>query len=464
MKIKAGLCGALLVLSTATAYGLGMQDGQAESPVPATPASATVRTFTMPPDERIRANVAKAGLDPDSDNGRVLVQWLIRIAADPAYQAKLLALPRGGSPFGNMQLSPEDRLNVLRLMSDLASSSPNDCGAFMMQEKSGDLFAMAKTLSTRGLQDFIGVMDILAKPRSVQSGTDGNYTVAELLDADAHFDASDSPASSALKSASTPCEVMRLIYVPIAALPQPVQQRATYELFKAFGGGEMASGSVLDDPSAYLDDMFDERRLPESIRSLLPADGSRPLPFSRVIVDGEWVNKTTPADSAPFTDTYINRRNNGVIAEFDNSPDSSGKTIWSDFTLTYGYADLLSQTVEGRSDVTMLAALKDGAAIAAANQPLVERKRIDLPLPQPKRDGQTSRSCEVGKTIPASTIFGSLTGDAIETVCTEVRKDGVATHVRSVWLADYGIVIARTIEDQDGRTDVVVKNVTIVKP
>lgn len=441
-----------------------MQDGQPESPAPASVGGAPTRGFTIPPDERIRANVAKAGVDPDSENGRVLVQWLIRIAADPAYRAKLLALPHGGNPFRNLQLSPEDRLNVLRLMSDLASSSPNDCRVVEMQGKSGDFFAAAKTLSTRGLQDFVGMMDILAKPGSVQSGTDENYTVAELLDADAHFDAIALPGSSALKSASNPCEIMRLIYGQLAALPQPVQQRATYDLFKALGGGEMASGSVLDDPSAYLDDVFDERRLPESIRSLLPADGSRPLPFSRVIVNGEWVNKTTPGDSGPFTDTLVNRRNNGAVAELITAPDSSGQARWSAFILSYGGAELLSQTVESRTDVTMLATLKDGAAIAAANQPLVEGKRIDFPLPQPIREGQTSRSCEVAKTIPASTIFGSLTGDAIETLCTEVQKNGVKTHSRGVWLVDYGIGMPMTIEDEDGRTDVVVKNVTIVKP
>jgi hypothetical protein len=463
MKIKAGLCGVLLLFSTAAAYGLGMQDGAPESPAPAVAASSAAVAATMLSSEQIRAIVGKIGVDPDSGNGQVVVRWVSRIAVDPAYRARFFAMSQRGNPFRNADLSPQARLDVLRLMGDMDSDSGNDCR--ILQANSGNFVVLAKSLSTRGLEDLFEMMDALTTSESAPSNTE-DYTVAELLDADARLDASAAPTlgSAAGMDASNPCRIARLLYEPAVSLPQPVQQRATYELFKALGGGKLAMGSVFSDPMAYLDDVFDERRLPDSIRALLPPDGSRPLPWSRVIVNGAWVNKTTPADSAPFTYTFVNRRNNGVVAEFDTSPDRSGKTIWADFTLSYGSAELLSQTIEGPATATLLATLNDGAAIAAANDSLAEGKQIDYPLPQPSHYGQTVRRCEVGKTVPASTIFDSLTGQAVESVCSELRKSGVTTRVHALWLVDYGILIPKTMEDEDGLTDVVVKDVAIEKP
>ncbi|PAJ79858.1 hypothetical protein CJO71_16280 [Burkholderia ubonensis] len=392
----------------------------------------------------------------------MLVQWLTKIAQDPESLANLGAIADRSSMFANVMPSPASRLAMLRLIKERAYRSRNDCEK--VQPSGNDLAALAKTLSPKDFRNTLDVIDIVVRQRSVQPGEGERYTVAELLDVDAHINAIEPPKSLSNGSEFNPCAVFAFSIETVEALPEPERQRATYEFYRFISGGKVASERVLDDPAAYLDDVFDERRLPDSIRRHLPPDGSRPLPYSRLIVDGEWVNKTTPADSAPYTDTYVNRRNNGVLAELMTSPNSSGKTNWSNFAVTYGIAELLSQTVASNLNVSRLATLKDDKAIAIANEPMFNGKHIEISVPQPSRKGQLSRRCEIGKTVSASTIFGTLTGEAVELDCSKVRKNGTTSRVRAVWLTDYGIELSRTIDDEDGRTDVIIKNVTIVKP
>ncbi|WP_063900298.1 hypothetical protein [Burkholderia ubonensis] len=462
MKIKAGLCGALLLLATATAYGLGAQSGQAESSAPASSTPAIPDVAISQIGARARAYVVGIGVDPDSENGRMLVHWLAKIAQDPEYRANLVAIPERGGAFANIMPSPEGRLAMLRLMKERANASRNDCKN--VQPSGNDLGAIAKTLSPKEFRNTLDLIDLVLRQRSAQPGEGERYTVAELLDVDARLNAMEPPKSLANGSELNSCALFAFSIETIETLPEPERQRTTYEFYRFIIGGKSASDSVLGNPAAYLDDVFDERRLPDSIRRHLPPDGSRPLPYSRLIVDGEWVNKTTPADSAPYTDTYVNRRNNGVLAELITSPNSSGKTNWSNFTVTYGIAELLSQTVASNLNVSRLATLKDDKAIAIANEPMFNGMHIEISVPQPSRKGQLSRRCEIGKTVSASTIFGTLTGEAVELDCSRVWKNGTTSRVRAVWLTDYGIELARTIDDEDGRTDVIIKNVTIVKP
>ncbi|PCE34005.1 hypothetical protein [Burkholderia ubonensis] len=460
MNIKAGLCGALLLLATATAYGLGAQSGQAQSPAPASSTPAIPDAAMAQLGARARAFVTGLEVDPDSENGRILVQWLIKIALVPEFSANLSTLDASPNPLGSVTFSSENRLKMLRSMKVVASESRDDCK--IKQPGRDDLGGLAKTLSPKGLRSALEMIEVILTQRSGQAGVEEHYTVAELLDADARLNSVALPESLSKGHESDNCALFAFLIDAVVALPEPQRRRATYEFFKRIGGGKQASESVLGDPAAYLDDVFDERRLPDSIRRRLPPDGSRPLPFSRLIVDAEWVNKSAPEAAFLITDTYVNRRNNGVVAELVTSQDKSGKTTWSDFTLSFGIADMFYQSVG--SDTTMLRTLKDDTAIAIANQPMVKGKRIEIPIPQPSRKGELSRRCEVGMTVPASTIFHTLTGDAVDLACSEIGKDGTTTRVRATWLSDYGVTLSRAFDGEEGRTDVVIKNVTIVKP
>ncbi|WP_258194848.1 tetratricopeptide repeat protein [Paraburkholderia sp. BL18I3N2] len=143
---------------------------------------------------------------------------------------------------------------------------------------------------------------------------------------------------------------------------------------------------MLADPSAYLDDMFDERRLPDAIRQKLPANGSHPLPYARLVIDAEWRDQSNPNKPSPFKDTFVNRRNNGVIAELLTPGVESPGKDWSDFYLSYGVADLLRQNVG--SELTPLGTLKDDTAVEVANQPLLEGHSFAFPVPLPSEFGE----------------------------------------------------------------------------
>ncbi|WP_129517857.1 hypothetical protein [Burkholderia stabilis] len=462
MKIKTGLFGVLLSIATATAYGLGVQSAPAE-PAVSTPAANPVINLTAAQiSERARAYIVHIGVDPDSENGQIMIAWFTRIVQNPDYMARLRSM-RGRSAVGeDMMLPPAERLRFLRLLKDIAGESKNGCE--MSKLTGGDLATLAKTSSPKMLRSTFELLDLVGERHGASSGDDEHYTVAELLEVNARMDAIDVPPWLAKQDKPNTCALVKFAVDTLDKLPEPEQRRATYELFKLIADGKSASETVLADPGAYLDEVFDERRLPDAIRSQLPPDGSRPLPYARLIVDGEWVNKTTPKDSGPYVDTYVNRRNNGVVVELMTTKDASGNTNWSSFDMGYGLADLLNQNVRAPRYASMLRTLKETSAIALANEPLTEGKRVEIAVPQPSSHGQQTRRCDIGKTEPASTIFGTLSGNAVNLDCSEVRKDGTTVRVRSVWLADYRIELSKTIDDEDGRTDVIIKNVTIVTP
>ncbi|WP_244135102.1 hypothetical protein [Burkholderia sp. BCC0322] len=456
----------LLSIATATAYGLGVQSTPAEPAAAAPAANPAIKLTPAQVTERARAYLVQIGVDPDSENGRIIAAWFTRVAQNPDYLARLSSM-RGKSGDGSdMILPPAERLRFLRLMRDLAGESKNGCE--MSKLVGNNLATMAKTSSPKLLRSTFELIDLIGERQSASSGDDEHYTVAELLEVYARLDAIDLPPWLAKQGKPDMCALVRFAIDSLDTFPEQDQRRATYELFRAIAGGKSAPEVVLADPDAYLDDVFDEQRLPDAIRSRLPADGSRPLPYARLSIDGEWVNKTTPADSGPYVDTYVNRRNNGVVVELMTTKDASGNANWAAFGMGFGLADLLGQIVRTPRSATVLRMQKDAAAIASAmalgNDPLTEGKRFEIALPQPSSHGQLTRRCTIGKTEPASAVFGTLTGNAVNLDCSEVRKDGTTTRVRSVWLADYGIELSRTIDDQDGRTDVIIKNVTIVKP
>jgi hypothetical protein len=457
MKLKIGFYGVALFFTVTSAHALDMRGTQPVAPESEAPKTAPVNPAPAVTHERIRQLLSQSGVDPDSENGHMLVALFTRLASDAEYRDRFT----GPGMFGG-QLSPDDRLRVLHLMKDLAQTQKSDCNALSASGR--DFVLLAKTLSPRAFKDVLDILDI-SIGHSVHDPDDERYTTADLLAADLEtesaLEAKLTPQSTA-KAKPNMCEMLIASLDAIDAMPPASRQRATYEFFQTMAKKPSARAKVLADPSAYLDDMFDERRLPDSIRRTLPENGSRRLPYARLVIDAEWRHQWKPDEPSPFRDTYVNRRNNGVIAEVVTPGADAAQQNWSDFYLSYGVVDLLTQYVG--SGLTALGTLNDGTAVEVANQPLLEGHSIKFPVPLPSEDGESTRTCEVGKTVPASTLFKSLDGNAVELRCTFVKEDGNTEHVSVALLANYGIQWWTSYDNEKGHTDIVIRNVTIQRP
>jgi hypothetical protein len=457
MKLKIGFYGVVLFFTVASAHALDMRSTQPVAPESEAPKAAPAIPAPAVTSERIRQLLSQSGVDPESDNGRLVVELFTRIATNAEYRDRFT---RQGM-FGG-QLSPDDRLRMLHLMKDMAQTQKSDCDA--LAPKGRDFILLAKTLPPRAFKDLLGVLEISIE-RSIPDPDNEQYTTAELL-------AAESELESALEAKITPqstangkpnfCEVLIRSVDAIDAMPETLRQPATYEFFQTIARKPSAREKVLADPSAYLDDMFDERRLPDSTRRKLPENGSHRLPYARLVIDAEWRHQWKPNEPSPFKDTYVNRRNNGVIAEMVTPGADNPRQNWSGFYLDYGVVDLLTQNVG--SQLTLLGTLKDDTAVEVASQPLLEGHSIQFPVPLPSEDGESARTCEVGKTVPASTLSKSFDGEAVELHCKFVKKSGSTEHFDVALLANYGIPWWTSYDDEDGHTDIVIRNVTIQQP
>lgn len=461
MKTTTTIFGALLLLSTA-AYGLGTESA---STSPAQSAASGVSSpdqkptaagnAPLPTTDQLRARLSATGVDPDSEQGQILMRWFTKLMGEPGWR---VAIAKGSTGRGilSMPFSADDRLRILQLFNDAATEPSTECRLSVFQTT--DFFTVAKTASPRLLEDVLEAAEIVSQAATSPPPPE-QYTLVDLLNAEARVKAKPTPTSGTHAYPAGQCGTFARIVDSIVALPEPTRRYATYEVFRTMSGHKTAAQTVIADPSAYLDDEFDERQLPESLKRGLSADGSRPLPYARLIFDAEWVNKTTPADNKTFKNVFINRRNNGVIAELTSSPTTA--PIWSDFVLDYGVANLRTQTVSVTTAESELGTLDDNATLAAANRDVVPGINFDIAVPQPpSKKGMKAEHYEMGESVPASTIFPSLTGAAVKFTGTEIGNDQPARW-QGVWLADYRVFWTQSIDDEDGHTEVAVHNVTI---
>jgi len=399
---------------------------------------------------QMRQKLVAAGVDPDSQQGQVLVRWMAKFVADPAWQA---AMRRNHTDLNSLFATPlasDDRLRVLKLLKDIASGPAYDCQALM---QGADFVAMEKSASPRTLEDVMEIFQILVD--SAASGhTEEHYSDATLLDADALLNATP-PEQGAKKYPTNPCSMLAFSVDAIDTLSPNVRDPASFELLRMLSHRKNMVQMTLDNPYTYFDESFDERQLPEQIRRRLPTDGSRPLPYSRITFDARWVNKTTPGDDASFKDVFVNRRNNGVVAEMVTSGG------WADYTLSLGLANLRTQTVGTGTALTRLATLPADSPIATfASEPVIG-ETIDIALPQPSSNGADARQCRVEGTAPASTVFQQFRGTAVSIMCSQRQKAGLTRHWHTTLFPDYGIAWTDWIDDEDGRTTAIVRNIKV---
>jgi hypothetical protein len=400
--------------------------------------------------DQMRQKLVAAEIDPDSQRGQILMRWMTKLAADPAWQA---AMRRNQSDLNSLFATPlasGDRLRMLKLLKDIATGPAYDCHALM---QGADFIAMAKSASPRTLEDVMEIFRILVD--SAASGhTEEHYSDVTLLDADALLNATP-PERGAKEYPKNPCSMLAFSVDTINALPPDVRDPASFEFLRTLSHRKNMIQMTLDNPYAYFDKSFDERQLPEEIRRRLPFDGSRPLPYSRITFDARWVNKTTPGDDASFKDVFVNRRNNGVVAEVVTSAD------WADYTLSLDLTNLRTQTVGTGTALTRLATLPGDAAIATLAREPVTGETIDIALPQPSSNGAEATQCRVEGTAPASTVFQQFRGTAVALICSQRQRTGLTRHWHTTLFSAYGITWTDWIDDEDGRTTATVRNVTI---
>ncbi|PLZ00541.1 hypothetical protein CY652_20615 [Burkholderia sp. WAC0059] len=460
MKVKSVFLAVLFALVSTVPCAMENPPSDASAGVAASAAisgtsgTATTGSQSQPLIERIRTGVAAKGVDPDTPQGKLLVAFLAGLLSDPQSRA---AMANAAGQIASLR--PGERLRVLNATSDAMGATPADCEAWLTHGH--DLFALARTLSPQAFQSEIEFMEILSRHR--QSTSDEQYTTAELLDAEARLNAASLPGDLrdvAQPSPAQQCELLHTAIAAIDAMPEPLQQRASFEFVRVLAHQPTAVDTVLSDPEAYLDAMFDEQALPETIRGRLPADGSRPLPFRRLVIDGEWVSQI-PGESGPIRDIYVNRHNNGVVSELLTPAGQPAKPEWANFILSDGFVELRQQSI-WKLSVTPLAALSGDQGTAKADGPFAKGETIVIPQAQPQPDLTVSQQCTVGGSRPASTVFPSLSGVAVDMQCVSHAQTGeVTAENQDVWLPDYHVAFNMSWRIKGKAGHLVIHNITI---
>lgn len=451
---------ALLLAFSAAAHAVDTTTSTM-NPAPANSATKKGEFPCQPPsDAALRETLLATGFVPDSPQGEETLRLSKKVLNDPTLRKRLCGPEKSGLPLWSTKLSPSERLRSLQLMKTMVTATPRDCKVFL-RTRDGNVFQYLPLMSPVAMQSLLEAARIAALHKPSDDETGERSTIAEMLEADKLLNAAvKSSEVDAFDSPLELCEQIRLLVDQVTSAPEPLRSHASLALLRRMEHQPPAADSVLRKPETYLNEAFDERQLPQFIRNSLPADGSRPLPFKRAVFDLEWTSKGVPATSQRMITTFINRRNNGVIAEITTPANPSRDGNWTSFSLFYGIATLRLHYVQPVVREAQ-ANLQDAAALVAANQPLKEGTTLRIPLPQPDFKGTKERICIVGRERPASTVFEKLTGSAIDLHCKQTSSKGVVTELHNVWLADYQAEMMLSTQNQYGQTELVIRGVTV---
>ncbi|WP_104658009.1 hypothetical protein [Ralstonia insidiosa] len=457
---RKSLLALLLVLSSA-AHAVDTSPSITDT-APAKPSAKRKKCDCKSPSESVLRKAALAkGLDPKTVQGQMMLGFFKKIFSDPELNRRLLDPQPGEPSLWDAKLSAPERLRNLQLMKTAVTATPNDCKAYLDSRQEDDSLRYLSQMSPVAVLSMLDMLEISIRHKPSDDETSKGGTIEERLETHKFLvsalktDSGESPSPQ-----PNQCERVRLLIDHVNAAPEPMQSRASLALLRYLERQPSAVRLVLRQPEPYLNEAFDERVLPEWIRGSLPPDGSRPLPFKRAVFDTEMVNKATPASSQRFTSTLINRRDNGVVAAITVPATPSEDVNWTQFSLVYGTALLRSHYVEPRLEEPQ-ANLQDAAALVAANQPLKEGATLRIPLPQPDSRGEKERVCTVGSERPASTVFSKLTGSAIDLHCKQTTPAGEVTEFHDVWLVDYQSDLVLSVENQYGKNEFVIRDVTV---
>lgn len=427
------------------------------NPAPANSATKKGEFPCQPPsDAALRETLLATGFVPDSPQGEEALRLSKKVFNDPTLRKRLCGSEKTELPLWSAKLSPMERLRSLQLMKTMVTATPRDCKVFL-RSREGNVFQYLPLMSPVAMQSLLEAAKIAALHKPSDDETGERSTIAEMLEADKLLNAA--AKSSEVDSPLEPCEQIRLLVDQVVSALEPLRSQASLALLRRMEHQPSAADSVLSSPETYLNEAFDERQLPQFIRNSLPADGSRPLPFKRAVFDLEWASKGARANPLRMITTFINRRNNGVIAEITRPANPSRDGTWTSFSLFYGIATLRLHFVQPALRETQ-ANLQDAAALIAANQPFKEGTTLRIPLPQPDYKGAKERICIVGRERPASTVFEKLTGSAIDLHCKQTSSKGVVTELHNVWLADYQTEMQLSEQNPYSQIELVIHGVT----
>ncbi|WP_150619384.1 hypothetical protein [Pandoraea horticolens] len=396
--------------------------------------------------EMVRQIIRNKNIDPDSPQGLRLATFLVRFFNDPQALA-------GKTGLSGPTIAPEARLRILRLMSKVMSFGQEACG---LSRRTPDVAELTRTLSPEEFNANIALVE--AMTLNVPTSPDEHYPLADRVSANATVNeaALDAVGRSNLEKMPTQaqlCSAMTEVFAKLDKMPEPEQRRLTFEIFQLLQGRPGAPELVMADPEAYLNLVFDERQLSPRILSRLPKDGSRPLPFKRIVIEGAWVSEIE-GESGPVRETFVNRRNNGVVAEWLESSGEQADNASITFALTYGIENLRGQTIL-KGGAYRLANLRT-PPLDLTNISAIPGKTFRYALSEPElnSDYLPEHQCEIVGSHPASEISSSLEGNAIELLCVVPRRNkGLPATNRSVLLQHYGIALnlGWTVDDKSGK-------------
>lgn len=406
-----------------------------------------------------RKALVSKGIDPNSAQGQVILQFAKKLADDPKLTKRMLNSEEGGAT----KLSPEERLRYLQLMKTSVTATPGDCKAYLASRNDqADTAQYLPQMSPQALQSTIDMTEIAIRHEASDDDTSDGGSIAERFETHKFLlSGLKERLSDQAKPEPDQCERIGLLVDHVSSAAEPMQSRASLALLRLLAYQPSPVRQVLRQPQTYLDEAFDERVLPESIRRALPPEGARPLPFKRAVFDVEWISKAEPASSQRVSATLINRRDNGVIAStVVPATPSKDAADWAIFSLAYGTATLRSHLVDPQLTASRVD-LQDPAALVAANGPFREGTTVRIPLHPLNARGEKERDCTVGHERPASTVFDKLAGSAIDLYCKQTSPEGVVTELHDVWLQDYHLDMVLSAENQYGKTEAVIHGVTI---
>lgn len=439
MRLTLAVVAALGVFASGSSFGANTPELPESTATRGKPLSSGHRSAAplMVSTDMIRSGLRAKQVDPDSLQGKRLTAFLSGFLNDP--QAM-----KGFEHWGEMSYSPETRMRILRLLAAGGDAHTGPCSD--LTRARSDFFEMARTLSPEDFDRRITLLELIT--RQEPKVVDEHYSLATLLEANAWL--YTQPVEKATSPNVDPaqqeriCRDTRTAVATMDKMPEPLRRRRSYEFFRVLQGKTSAAASVVAAPRAYFEETFDEKVLPATLRRRLPRDGSHPLPFKHIVFEGRWVSEL-PGESGPVRDVYINRRNNGVVAEMTEATGTDSDNARVDFTLNYGFESLRRQLVtnSGAYRLSQRRALAYAPAGPDDILPVVG-KTYQFATTEPALSDEylPIAQCEIGESRPASEISPALTGLAIGVQCTSPRPGkGQPYMTRSVWLKDYGFAL-----------------------
>lgn len=447
-------------------------------------ATAPTPAVTLPPTV-VDSMVKAMGLEPDSEAGRVATRWFKHAFSDPDLREPLRSLLESKTtptsdtsrfPLG-MSFSADQRVHFIRsVLHFLSSLTSRQCATFSKGQ--GYTTKAISQLSPVQLDEMFGLIEWTLKT-SVQSHTQHeSYTTEQLLDADnaveMHAEAAvakqhsiepallqDPPALLASRHA---CGVVTTMLKTLLQTAEPTRSIATWDLLSSPWAGFIFQ-HLLRNPDQYIDQHFDVSALPPHLVEHLPAAGSRPLGYKRIVVDADWENRSTPSVNGRYQKTYWNLHDTGVVATASRGLDDVGNPTSGSFATEYGEFALTDQTIgsgyrvvpPSRFPSSDYPTLDGGGPIPQPNSKYRE------PVPQPSRERLREIRCETFEKYPASTIEKDLTGDAVDVSCQAIWDKGVKYESRDSYLYDYNISIRRFEIDSDGLSVLRIRNITVTR-